>query len=111
MFKVGTVVNRDKTLDKNFTQLAAQQFDVVSFENEMKGYSLIDVGASKTATEAGDQGVVACQFGTADEMVQWAVDNKLKVVDTYYSGKALWLMHSSMRTMMKRQVFLYPKKY
>lgn len=79
LFKVGTVVNRDKTLDKNFTQLAAQQFDVVSFENEMKGYSLIDVGASKTATEAGDQGVVACQFGTADEMVQWAVDNELKV--------------------------------
>ena len=45
----------------------------------MKGYSLIDVGASKVATEAGDQGVVECQFGTADEMVQWAVDNKLKV--------------------------------
>lgn len=79
LFKVGTVVNRDKTLDKNFTQLAAQQFDIVSFENEMKGYSLIDVGASKTATEAGDQGVVACQFDTADEMVQWAIDNGLKV--------------------------------
>lgn len=79
MFKVGTVVNRDKTLDKNFTQLAAQQFDVVSFENEMKGYSLIDVGASKAATEAGDRVLIECQFGTADEMVQWAVDNKLKV--------------------------------
>lgn len=78
-FNVGTVVNRDKTLDKNFTALASQQFDVVSFENEMKGYSLIDVAASQTATEAGDDGVVVCQFGTADEMVQWAIDNNLKV--------------------------------
>ncbi len=78
-FNIGTVVNRDKTLDKNFTALAAQQFDIVSFENEMKGYSLIDVGASQTATADGDDSLVVCQFGTADEMVQWAIDNGLKV--------------------------------
>lgn len=78
-FTVGTVVNRDKTLDKSFTQLAAQQFDVVSFENEMKGYSLIDVGASKAAVESEGEGVVKCQFGTADDMVKWAQDNGLKV--------------------------------
>lgn len=78
-FDVGTVVNRDKTLDKSFTQLAAQQFDIVSFENEMKGYSLIDVGASQQAVATEGETVVKCQFGTADEMVQWAVDNGLKV--------------------------------
>lgn len=78
-FTVGTVVNRDKTLDKSFTQLAAQQFDVVSFENEMKGYSLIDVGASKAAVESEGESVVKCQFGTADDMVKWAQDNGLKV--------------------------------
>lgn len=78
-FNVGTVVNRDKTYDKNFTKLAAQQFDVVSFENEMKGYSLIDVGASQSAVATEGEGVVKCQFGTADEMVKWAQDNGLKV--------------------------------
>lgn len=78
-FNVGTVVNRDKTLDKSFTQLAAQQFDVVSFENEMKGYSLIDVGASKAAVESEGESVVKCQFDTADDMVKWAQDNGLKV--------------------------------
>ena len=78
-FNVGTVVNRDKTLDKSFTQLAAQQFDVVSFENEMKGYSLIDVEASKAAVESEGESVVKCQFGTADDMVKWAQDNGLQV--------------------------------
>ncbi len=78
-FTVGTVVNRDKTYDKNFTQLAAQQFEVVSFENEMKGYSLIDVGASQAAVATEGEGVVKCQFGTADDMVKWAQDNGLKV--------------------------------
>ena len=78
-FTVGTVVNSEKIMDKNFTQLAAQQFDVVSFENEMKGYSLIDVGASKAAVESEGEGVVKCKFDKADEMVKWAQDNGLKV--------------------------------
>lgn len=78
-FNVGTVVNSEKIMDKNFTQLAAQQFDVVSFENEMKGYSLIDVGASKAAVESEGEGVVKCKFDKADEMVKWAQDNGLKV--------------------------------
>ena len=46
-FNVGTVVNYDKTKDVNFSYLAEQQFDIVSFENEMKGYSLLDTDASK----------------------------------------------------------------
>lgn len=79
-FTVGTVVNYDKTQDKKFTALAAQQFEVVSFENEMKGYSLIDVGASQAEVEEkGEEGIVKCQFDRADEMVQWAKDNGLKV--------------------------------
>lgn len=78
-FTVGTVVNRNKTYDKNFTHLVAQQFDVVSFENEMKGYSLIDVEASQLAVATEGEGVVKCQFGIADEMVKWAKDNGLKV--------------------------------
>lgn len=78
-FKVGTVINYDKISDKSFTQLAAQQFDVVSFENEMKGYSLIDVGASASAVAEEGESVVKCQFDRADEMVKWAKDNGLKV--------------------------------
>ncbi len=72
-FKMGTVVNYDKTQDINFTALAKQQFDVISFENEMKGY-LLDVEASKAGN-----GDPVCNFNQADEMVQWAVDNGLKV--------------------------------
>lgn len=79
-FTVGTVVNYDKTQDKKFTALAAHQFEVVSFENEMKGYSLIDVGASQAAVEEKkDEKIVECQFDRADEMVKWAQDNGLKV--------------------------------
>ncbi len=78
-FMVGTVINYDKISDKNFTALAAQQFEVVSFENEMKGYSLIDVGASQSAVAEEGETVVKCQFDRADEMVQWAIDNGLKV--------------------------------
>ena len=40
-------MNYDKTKDVNFSYLAEQQFDIVSFENEMKGYSLLDTEASK----------------------------------------------------------------
>ncbi|MCI8308339.1 MAG: hypothetical protein HFH14_09865 [Lachnospiraceae bacterium] len=78
-FKVGTVINYDKISDKSFTALAAQQFDIVSFENEMKGYSLIDVGASASAVAEEGEGVVKCQFDRADEMVKWAKDNGLQV--------------------------------
>ncbi len=78
-FTVGTVINYDKISDKSFTQLAAQQFEIVSFENEMKGYSLIDVGASASAVAEEGETVVKCQFDRADEMVKWAKDNGLKV--------------------------------
>ncbi len=64
-FNVGTVVNYDKTKDVNFSYLAQQQFDIVSFENEMKGYSLLDTEAS----QAGD-GTPVCRFEKADEMVE-----------------------------------------
>lgn len=73
-FNVGTVINYDKTQDINFTALARQQFDIVSFENEMKGYSLLDTEASM----AGD-GTPVCKFEQADEMVEWAIANGLKI--------------------------------
>lgn len=72
-FKIGTVVNYDKTQDVNFTALAKQQFDVVSFENEMKGW-LLDVEASKAGN-----GDPVCDFTQADEMVEWAIENGLKI--------------------------------
>ncbi|MBE5929205.1 MAG: hypothetical protein E7267_07575 [Lachnospiraceae bacterium] len=78
-FTVGTVINYDKIMDGHFTALAAQQFEIVSFENEMKGYSLIDVPASQAAVAEEGEKVVKCQFDRADEMVQWAIDNGLKV--------------------------------
>ncbi len=77
-FNVGTVISYDKKnsiFDKNFTKLAAQQFDIVTCENEMKGYSLLDTSASQAA----EDGMPVCQFERADEMVQWAKDNGLKV--------------------------------
>lgn len=73
-FNVGTVVNYEKTHNANFTMLAKQQFDIVSFENEMKGYSLLDTEASK----AGD-GTPVCKFEQADEMVEWAIENGFKI--------------------------------
>lgn len=72
-FKVGTVVNYDKTQNADFTALAKHQFDVVSFENEMKGY-LLDVEACKAGN-----GDPVCNFTQADEMVEWAVENGLKI--------------------------------
>lgn len=80
LYNVGTVINYDKTQDKSFGELAKQQFDVVSFENEMKGYSLIDTGASQSAVkEKNDEKVIACNFDRADEMVKWCIDKGLKV--------------------------------
>ena len=73
-FNIGTVVNYEKTKNEQFTALVKEQFDIVSFENEMKGYSLIDTEASQN----GD-GTPVCDFTQADEMVQWAVDNGLRV--------------------------------
>lgn len=71
---VGTVVNYKKTQDEAFTELAKNHFDIVSFENEMKGYSLLDTEASK----AGD-GTPVCDFTQADEMVEWAIANGLRI--------------------------------
>ena len=73
-FNVGTVVNYEKTQNEQFTALAREQFDIVSFENEMKGYSLMDTEAS----QKGD-GTPVCDFTQADEMVQWAIDNGLRI--------------------------------
>lgn len=73
-FNVGTVVNPSKVADVNFSALAKQQFDIVSFENEMKGYSLMDTEASM----AGD-GTPVCKFEQADQMVEWAIANGLKI--------------------------------
>lgn len=73
-FNVGTVVNYEKTQDEAFTELAKNHFDLVSFENEMKGYSLLDTEASK----AGD-GTPVCDFTQADEMVEWAIANGLRI--------------------------------
>lgn len=73
-FNVGTVVNPSKVADIHFSALAKQQFDIVSFENEMKGYSLMDTEASM----AGD-GTPVCKFEQADQMVEWAISNGLKI--------------------------------
>lgn len=79
-FRIGTVVNYEKTQNVNFTALAKQQFSVVSFENEMKNYSLLDTQASKDAVEqTGDDSTVVCRFERADEMVEWAIANDMKV--------------------------------
>lgn len=79
-FRIGTVVNYEKTQNVNFTALAKQQFSVVSFENEMKNYSLLDAEASKAAVEkTGDDSTVVCRFEKADEMVEWAIANDMKV--------------------------------
>lgn len=79
-FKIGTVVNYEKTQNVNFTALAKQQFSVVSFENEMKNYSLLDTEASKAAVEqTGDDSTIVCRFERADEMVEWAKANNMKV--------------------------------
>lgn len=79
-FNVGTVVNYEKTQNEAFTELAKNHFDIVSFENEMKGYSLHDKAASKEAAEAaGGEVLPVCNFEQADEMVEWAIANGLKV--------------------------------
>lgn len=77
-FNVGTVISYDgknSFQDETFTALAKKQFDIVTFENEMKGYSLLDTEASQNS----EDGTPVCKFEKADEMVQWAVDNGLKV--------------------------------
>lgn len=77
-FNVGTVISYDgknSFQDETFTELAKKQFDIVTFENEMKGYSLLDTEASQNS----EDGTPVCKFEKADEMVQWAVDNGLKV--------------------------------
>ena len=73
-FNMGTVVNYEKTQNQEFTELAKKHFDIVSFENEMKGYSLLDVEAS----QQGD-GTPVCKFEQADEMVEWAIANGLRI--------------------------------
>ena len=60
----------------------------------MKGYSLIDTEASQN----GD-GTPVCDFTQADEMVQWAVDNGLRVRGHVLIWEA-WLNLSSMLVMM-----------
>ena len=77
-FNMGTVISYDgknSFKDPDFTELAKKEFDIVSFENEMKGYSLLDTEAS----QASEDGTPVCTFEKADEMVQWAVNNGLKV--------------------------------
>lgn len=79
-FDVGTVVNPERLEDPDFCELVKSHFNLVSFENQMKGEALLDVdGCQEAVAETGDETAVVCKFDQADKMVEWARDNGLRV--------------------------------
>lgn len=77
-FQMGTVISYDgknSFQDENFQKICKENFNLISFENEMKGYSLLDLEACQTS----EDGMPGCNFEKADEMVKWCADNGLKV--------------------------------
>lgn len=78
-YNVGTVVNPERINTPGFTELVKSHFDIVSFENQMKGYSLLDEEGCQTAAADGDETHPVCDFTEADEMVEWAIENGLKI--------------------------------
>ena len=77
-FDIGICVNRYDTGNRSRMALAAQQFSIVTAENEMKPDSLIDVNRSRAAS-AEDETAVVLNFSACTPMFNWAQANGIKV--------------------------------
>ena len=84
-FDVGICVSRYDVGNRTRMALAAQQFSIVTAENEMKPDSLIDVNRSRAASAEDDTAVVL-NFSACTPMFTWAQANGVKVHGHTSSG-------------------------
>ncbi len=77
-FNMGTVTNVYNYEDEMFQSIIAKHFNTLSTGNEMKAYSLLNQGDCIRSAKEGN-GEPKMKFTVADEMVQFASDNGIKV--------------------------------
>ena len=77
-FDFGICVNRYDCGNRDRMALTAQQFSIVTAENEMKPDALIDVTRSRAASAEDDTAVVL-NFSACTPMLSWAKANGVKV--------------------------------
>ena len=80
MFDVGCAVNGWDAANDQRLNIYAHQFNIFTHENDLKPDSVLDVTASrKQVTETGDQTAVAISLSKAHPLLQYSMDNGIKV--------------------------------
>ena len=74
-FTFGIVMNAYDLYNQKYKELLAAECNSVSFGNEMKAYSLLNQGASQRSAD----GMPVMNYGTADRMVQMAMESGVKI--------------------------------
>ena len=74
-FSFGIVMKEENVNDEAYTSLLAAECNSVSFENEMKAYSLLNQSASQNNAD----GMPVMNYSTADSLVESAVEHGVKI--------------------------------
>ncbi|MBE5930407.1 MAG: hypothetical protein E7268_05000 [Lachnospiraceae bacterium] len=74
-FSFGIVMNSDNLYDDAYKALLGTECTSVSFGNEMKAYSLLN----KSASQRSKDGMPVMNYGTADRMVELAIQQGVKI--------------------------------
>ena len=74
-FKMGGCFSLNQLKDSRYLDFMKLHFDSITCTNETKAYSLLDQKASQAAQD----GMPVMNYWAADQMIQWAQDNNIKV--------------------------------
>ncbi|MBR6809065.1 MAG: endo-1,4-beta-xylanase, partial [Clostridia bacterium] len=74
-FKMGGCFSLNQLKDSRYLDFMKLHFDSITCTNETKAYSLLDQKASQAAQD----GMPVMNYWAADQMIQWARDNNIKV--------------------------------
>ncbi|MBQ3155339.1 MAG: endo-1,4-beta-xylanase [Clostridia bacterium] len=74
-FLMGAALSYNQMNDETYLNTIKHHFDTITTTNEMKAYSLLDQRASQNSPD----GMPRMNYSKADQMVQFASDNGLKV--------------------------------
>jgi len=74
-FSFGIVMNSGNLYDNAYKELLGTECNSVSFGNEMKAYSLLN----KSASQKSKDGMPVMNYGTADRMVELAIQQGVKI--------------------------------
>lgn len=96
-FTMGAALGYDQMADAVYLTTVKHHFDTITPTNELKAYSLLDQRASQRSTD----GMPRMNYEKADKMVEWAMNNGLKVrghVLVWDAYMTKWFFHEDYDT-------------